>query len=63
MHVNERLGLIKSLVLSEAEITQNWTDKYYIVSLDEKERQLKIQQLTLVYNKWIYISVHIKTLC
>lgn len=35
MHVNEHLGLIKSLVLSGAQITENWTDKYYIVSMNE----------------------------
>lgn len=35
MHVNEHLGLIKSLALGEAEITENRTDKYYIVSMNE----------------------------
>lgn len=35
MHVNEHLGLIKSLELSGAEITEDWTDKYYIVSVNE----------------------------
>lgn len=35
MHVNKHLGLIKSLELSGAEITEDWTDKYYIVSVNE----------------------------